>query len=98
MVSWLAKYVSNNFWYLKQTVNIQSISYFLDDIEITTPAPPRLFYEVEVKLVNLGAGFKAPEYGSQDFDDISNKISSSFSPALEKVPGYHGLRVDNLRK
>lgn len=64
----------------------------------TTPSPPRLFYDVEVRLVNLGDGYRAPLPGSPDFEDISNTIAGSFSPALAKVPGFHQLKLSELRK
>lgn len=65
---------------------------------MTTPAPPRLFYDVEVKLVNLGEGFKAPLPGSPDFEDVSNTITENFEPSLVKLPGYYKLRLDEIRK
>jgi hypothetical protein len=69
-----------------------------EDEDATTPSPARLFYDIEVRLVNLGDGYKAPLPGSLDFQDISNTISGSFSPALEKVPGFHQLNLSELRK
>lgn len=66
--------------------------------DMTTPAPPRLHYNVEVKLVNLGDGFTAPVPGSSDFEVISNTISDSFSPVLEKLPGYYQIRLNELQK
>lgn len=66
--------------------------------EQTTPAPPRLHYDIEVKLVNLGDGFVAPAQGSPDFEVISNTISDSFGPVFEKLPGYYQVRLDELRR
>lgn len=66
--------------------------------ELTTPAPPRLYYDVEVKLVNLGDGFIAPTPGSPDFEVISNRISDSFGPVFEKLPGYYQIRLNKLQK
>lgn len=69
-----------------------------EEEEVTTPLPPRLFYDVEVKLVGIGKNYRAPSPGSQDFEDISNKITESFTPALKKVLGFHQLRLDQLQK
>ncbi|XP_032671335.1 uncharacterized protein LOC116844219 isoform X3 [Odontomachus brunneus] len=66
--------------------------------EQSTPAPPRLHYDIEVKLVNLGDGFKVPIPSSSDFELISNRISESFGPVFEKLPGYYQVRLDELRK
>lgn len=51
-----------------------------------------------MKLVNLGAGYTAPQFGTQDFDDISNTITDSFRPALMKVPGFYQIRLDDFRR
>lgn len=64
----------------------------------TTTAPPRLHYDIEVKLVNLGDGFIAPAPDSPDFEVISNTISESFGPVFEKLPGYYQVRLDELRR
>lgn len=77
---------------------IGMIDFLEDEDEATTPAPPRLFYDVDVRLVNLGDGYKTPIAGSPDFEDISNTISGSFSPALQKIPGFHDLRLSELQK
>lgn len=66
--------------------------------EQTTPAAPRLHYDIEVKLVNLGDGFVAPAPESPDFEIISNTVSESFGPVLEKLPGYYQIRLDELQK
>lgn len=66
--------------------------------EQSTPAPPRLHYDIEVKIVNLGDGFVAPTPDSVDFEMISNMISGSFGPVFEKLPGYYQVRLDELRK
>lgn len=66
--------------------------------EQTTLSPPRLHYDIEVKLVNLGDGFIAPTPDSPDFEVISNAISDSFGPVLEKLPGYYQIRLDELRR
>lgn len=69
------------------------------DDEASTPSPLLLYYEIQVKLINLGDGFIAPEPGTQDFDIISNRISENFDPALaNKVPGYYGIKLNELQK
>lgn len=65
---------------------------------MTTPAPPRLHYNVEVKLINLGDGFMTPTPGTPDFEIISNRISDSFGPVLDKLPGYYQIRLNELKK
>ncbi|XP_015589186.1 uncharacterized protein LOC107264912 isoform X5 [Cephus cinctus] len=70
-----------------------------EENEISASAPPRLFYEVEVKLVNLGDGFQTPAPESPDFQEISNTIANSFGPSLSnKLPGYYGLELNKLEK
>ncbi|XP_067212529.1 uncharacterized protein [Linepithema humile] len=66
--------------------------------EQTTPAPPRLYYDIEVKLVNLGDGFIVPTLDSPDFEIISNSVSESFGPVFEKLPGYYQVRLNELQK
>jgi len=80
---------------------LSKTSFSIDYLEIedqTTPAPPRLHYDIEVKLVNLGDGFMAPPPNSPDFEVISNRISESFGPVFEKLPGYYQVRLNELRK
>lgn len=69
----------------------------VDDVT-TPPAPPRLYYDVEVKLVNLGDGFVAPSQGTPDFEMISNRISDSFGPVFSNLPGYYKVRLDELKR
>nr|ARK19817.1 monooxygenase DBH-like protein [Ampulex compressa] len=69
-----------------------------EEEEQSTVAPPRWHYDVEVKLVNLGDGFVAPEEGTPDFEVISNTISDSFGPIFEKLPGYHEVRLTELKR
>lgn len=64
----------------------------------STPSPARLYYDVEVKLVNLGDGFQAPQPGSQDFEVISNTISDNFGPTLTKLPGYYAIKLNELQR
>ena len=63
---------------------------------LTTPAPPRLFYNLQVKLVNLGENFKIPPPGTSDFDTLSNQIGNNFEGILGNVPGFHKIEVNDL--
>lgn len=62
----------------------------------TPPPPPKLFYNLKVKLVNLGENFKAPSPGSPDFDNLSNEVGTSFEKVLAKVPGFNKIEVDEF--
>lgn len=62
----------------------------------TTPAPPRLAYNVKVKLTNLGVNFQTPKRGSPDFDTLANTVGTGFSHVLSKTPGFHNLEVDDF--
>jgi hypothetical protein len=59
--------------------------------EEATPAQSRLAYAVSMKLVNLADGFKTPEVGSQEYNDLSRTIRSTFDNVLAKIPGYSKL-------
>jgi hypothetical protein len=64
----------------------------------STAAPPRLSYNVEVKLVNLGENFQIPKPGSTEFDILANTVSSGFSGALGKLPGFYKLHVNQFQE
>lgn len=68
-----------------------------EDQETSTTSSLKYYYDIQVKLVNLGDGFKAPAPGTQDFDTISNRISDNFSPILINIPGYDTITVNELR-
>lgn len=57
----------------------------------TTPAPSRLAYAVAMKLIKLADGFEAPKKGSQEYEDLSNTIQSTFNGVLGDIPGYYKL-------
>jgi len=101
-VSCLGNVISANSYISKYTSNYCQeyllFNRFLEIEDQTTPAPPRLHYDIEVKLVNLGDGFMAPTPDSPDFEVISNRISESFGPVFEKLPGYYQIRLNELRK
>ncbi|XP_046744465.1 uncharacterized protein LOC124410271 isoform X6 [Diprion similis] len=69
-----------------------------DEDAPTTPGPPRLVYDFEVKLLDLGDGFQAPDPNTPEFETISNTISDSFRPALSKVPGFYEVKLNQLER
>jgi hypothetical protein len=64
----------------------------------STAAPPRLSYNVEVKLMNLGENFQIPKPGTSEFDILANTVSSGFSGALGKLPGFYKLHVNKFQE
>lgn len=54
---------------------------------------PKLTYNVEVKLLNVGENFHAPETGSADFDILANTVTAPFKKKLSKFPGFQKLDV-----
>ncbi|XP_011304323.1 uncharacterized protein [Fopius arisanus] len=81
-----------------ERICIKSCGIEEEDEGPSTPSPSRLYYDVEVKLVNLGTGFQAPQPGSEDFEVISNTISDNFGPTLTKLPGYYAIKLNELQR
>ncbi|XP_046483406.1 uncharacterized protein nahoda isoform X3 [Neodiprion pinetum] len=69
-----------------------------DEDAPATPGPPRLVYDFEVKLLDLGDGFQAPDPNTPEFETISNTIADSFKPALSKVPGFYEIKLNQLER
>ncbi|XP_044004188.1 uncharacterized protein LOC122849534 isoform X2 [Aphidius gifuensis] len=69
-----------------------------EDNEIERKLSNQLYYDIEVKLLNLPNGFKEPQPGTQDFDDISKKLSYTFGPALNNLPGYSMIKLSDLQR
>ncbi|KAG8041160.1 hypothetical protein G9C98_002148 [Cotesia typhae] len=70
-----------------------------DDYDMMTAAPSGIDYEVEVKLVNVGDGFKASQFGTQEFEITSNRISDDFEPTFkDKIPGFYRTQLTELKK
>ncbi|XP_057333014.1 uncharacterized protein LOC130672435 isoform X4 [Microplitis mediator] len=70
-----------------------------DDDDTMTAAPPGIDYEVEVKLVNLGDGFKTSQFGTQEFEITSNRISGDFEPTFKnKIPGFYATQLSELKR
>lgn len=61
----------------------------------TTPAPPRLFYNVQLKMVGLANDFQVPEPGSAEFNDLADKFGRQVESALHdaKVAGFEEAAV-----
>lgn len=53
----------------------------------------KLSYNVEVKLLNVGENFHAPQPGSADFDNLANTVASNFRKKFTKFPGFHKMDV-----
>lgn len=60
--------------------------------------PPRIGYNVAVKLVKLGENFNAPTPGSAEFDTLANTISSGFNRVLIKIPGFYKMSVKEFQQ
>lgn len=82
-------------------LNFSSFDYFFletdwDDTEITTPEPPGLGYNVEIKIVNLGENYKAPKPGTEEFKQFTNTLDNNLKNVFKKVPGYKRMVVENI--
>ncbi|XP_046426877.1 uncharacterized protein LOC124183003 isoform X4 [Neodiprion fabricii] len=77
---------------------IRSCGDEFDEDAPATPGPPRLVYDFEVKLLDLGDGFQAPDPNTPEFETISNTIADSFKPALSKVPGFYEVKLNQLER
>ncbi|KAK8372669.1 hypothetical protein O3P69_011719 [Scylla paramamosain] len=62
----------------------------------TTPRPPRLHYEVEVKLTDVGNDFVVPERGSTAWNQLTNRMRDTVEGALTSVPGYLATEVTSV--
>ncbi|XP_045106315.1 uncharacterized protein LOC123501521, partial [Portunus trituberculatus] len=62
----------------------------------TTPRPPRLHYEVEVKLTDVGDDFVVPERGSTSWQQLTNRVRDTVEGALTPVPGYLATEVTSV--
>lgn len=80
------------------TLFVSLIFFFFaeNEVIVTTAAPPRLFYNLQVKLINLGENFKIPPAGTSDFETLSNQIGNNFEGVLENVPGFHKIEVNDI--
>merc|ERR1712243_37901 len=59
----------------------------------TTPKPPQLLYQANLKFVDTG-NFKLPRKGTQEFTSLQQKISRSLrGTEISKVPGFEDVVV-----
>lgn len=79
-------------------VCIKSCARELAAAAVTTPAPNRLGYAVNVKLMNLAESFESPVRGTPEFDVLATQISDSFKGVLNGIPGYHRVDVTEITK
>lgn len=63
---------------------------------MTTPEPPSLGYEVEMKIVNLGENYQTPKPGSEEFRQFSSVVESSMKNVFRRMPRYKRTIVDNI--
>ncbi|KAB0804717.1 hypothetical protein PPYR_01687 [Photinus pyralis] len=70
---------------------------YLDEDMEATPEPPFLGYNMQVKIVNLGENFHAPEPGSIQYEELSNTISDNIKPLFSSLPSYKRLVIENLK-
>nr|XP_024214773.1 uncharacterized protein LOC106679441 isoform X2 [Halyomorpha halys] len=61
----------------------------------TPPPPPHVNYNIEIKLVNLGENYKAPRPNTDDFDILSNTISSGLK---NKISGFRNLKIIEFKQ
>ena len=61
----------------------------------TPPPPPRLYYNVGLKMVGLANDFDVPEIGSPEFNDLADKFGRQVQSAMEssKVAGFEEVVV-----
>ncbi|KAK3860027.1 hypothetical protein Pcinc_033899 [Petrolisthes cinctipes] len=59
----------------------------------TTPRPPQLHYEVEMKLTGVGSNYEIPEPGSTTWIQLTDRVRDSVEAALKDVPGYEATEV-----
>ena len=59
----------------------------------TTPAPPKIYYNVGLKMVGLARDFEVPQLGSTDFNDLADRFGRIVGDNLNKVPGFDEVIV-----
>lgn len=63
---------------------------------MTTPEPPGIGYNLQVRIVNLGENYHVPEKDTAEFKVLADMIKNNFKDIASKVPGYKDLIVENL--
>lgn len=69
--------------------------FFPGEEPTTPPPPPHVNYNIEIKLVNLGENYKAPRPNTDDFDILSNTISSGLK---NKISGFRNLKIIEFKQ
>ena len=68
----------------------------------TTPAPPKIYYNIGLKMVGLANDFQAPEMGSPEFNELADRFSRQVESVLtqtktgqrqQPVPGFEEVVV-----
>ncbi|GLV40155.1 nahoda [Carabus blaptoides fortunei] len=68
-----------------------------DDSEaMTTPEPPAIGYNLQVRIVNLGENYQIPKKDTPEFKVLADMIRNNFKDVVNKVPGYKDLIIENL--
>lgn len=59
----------------------------------TTPAAPKIYYSVGLKLVGLAKNFQVPNVGSEEFNNLAAKFGSSVENSLNGIRGFDEVVV-----
>lgn len=62
------------------------------------PAPNRLIYAVDIKLMNLAESFETPKPETVEFKNLAATISDSFNGVLNDIPGYYKTEILRFEK
>jgi len=54
----------------------------------TTPAGPKIYYSVGLKLLGLAKNFQVPKIGTEEFNNLASKFSSSIESSLNSIQGF----------
>jgi len=61
--------------------------------------PAELRYQFNLKITEgLADNWKAPEKGSDAFNELDNKVGSLLSSELKKLDGYNQLRLSDIKR
>lgn len=59
----------------------------------TTPSPPKIYYNVGMKLLGLANNFQVPQIGSPEFNSLAGKFSQSVENSLTGFEGFDEVIV-----
>lgn len=83
---------------LKYWTDIKIYGFVVGEEPLTTPAPPKQGYDVEVKLIKLGQNYQAPLPGTTEFEILAKQVSTGFERALRKLPGFQSMTVKEFKQ